>query len=60
MVRPSPKKNKVVKQDGIKSRFYLFLDDLKELTWKKWLPIVFVLIVLIIKLLEILGENGWV
>ena len=59
MVRPTPKKNKVVKKDGVKSRLYLLLDDLKELTWKKWLPIVFVMVILVIKLLEVLKENSW-
>ena len=36
-----------IKQDGLKSRFILFLDDLKGLTWKKWLAIIFVLTTLV-------------
>ena len=43
-----------MKQDGFKSRFHLFIGDLKEMTWKKWLALIFVTILLAAKLYKTL------
>jgi len=43
-----------LKKDGPKTRFYLFLDDLKDLSWKKWLAIIFVIALLSMKLYKVL------
>lgn len=43
-----------MKQNGFKSRFQLFIDDLKEMTWKKWLAVFFVAVLLAAKLYKTL------
>gem|GEM_PF-4489498 len=47
-----------MKQDGLKSRFYLFIDDLKSYTWKKWLAIGFIVILFSIKLHKLITTGS--
>ena len=47
-----------LKKDGVKSRFLLFVDDLKGLTWKKWLAVIFVLILLSVKLHKLITTGS--
>ncbi len=47
-----------IKQDGLKSRFFLFLDDLKDYTWKKWLAIIFIVIMVGMKLHKLITTGS--
>lgn len=47
-----------IKQDGFKSRFYLFIDDLKSYTWKKWLAIIFIVVLISVKLHKLITTGS--